>query len=219
MLDWSEEFSIKNPLLDNQHKYLFNCLAIAHRLANSPIDNKASLLQALIKQFLKYAITHFKEEEAHMERICYPSAERHKNIHKGLVNVLRNFRIDPNDPQRSCDKFYVFSKNWLINHILKEDKQLENYRHYLADAGEIPYSLAQQTKIFALEHDIQNDKCHSYICLCPLKVLDVCLPLHDEMQTQQTFLRCKVCKQPLVPVDERLQEEQYYQSLIKKYCL
>ncbi|MCI7047668.1 hemerythrin family protein [Helicobacter sp.] len=220
MLEWSEEFSVKNQLLDDQHKYLFQCLAIANRLANSPIENKEKLLLALINRFLEYTVTHFKDEEAYMDRVCFPFAEQHKRLHKGLINILQNFKIDSKDIQKSCEKFYGFSKNWLVNHILNEDKRLEAYHNHLIDAGEIPYSLEQQTKIIALSqniHRIEEQKHHNYICLCHTKVFEVCDSLHEMMQTKRTFLRCKVCKQPLVLIDERLQEEQYYEMLIKKY--
>ncbi|STP02284.1 hemerythrin family protein [Helicobacter canadensis] len=153
-----------------------------------------------------------------MQRVYFPFAEQHKRSHNGLVNILQNFKIDSKDTQKSCEKFYVFSKNWLINHILKEDKRLEAYHSCLVDAGEIPYSLEQQTKIMALSqniHKIEEQKHHNYICLCPTKVFEVCDSLHEMMQTKQTFLRCKACKQPLVLIDERLQEEHIMKHSLK----
>ncbi len=102
-------------------------------------------------------------------------------------------------------------------HVLGEDKQIESYRNRLHDVKEIPYSLEQKTKILAETENIRAGKWHKYICLCLLKEFQVCDALHKIMQEEGTFVRCKVCKQPIVYRDSSLDDEDNFETLAKKY--
>lgn len=216
MLEWSNEFSVKNAYLDNQHKQLFQYVADAYNLTKNGAKNKESLL-LLINKILEYSKEHFRDEESYMQRINYPLLKKHKESHQKMIATIHKIRANLGDSQKDSIEVYSFLKNWLLNHILQEDKKIEAYRSRLIDINEIPYTLEQQTQILAQTYNVQQEQQHIYICLCPLKEFEVCDTLHKSMQINQTLLRCKTCKQPLVFKDIKLDDEKHFDALAKKY--
>lgn len=217
MLTWSEEFSIKNQHLDEQHKAFMQLLVETRAFVKSTSPNKAQELESRMNSAIESAKEHFNDEEKYMQHIGYPFLNQHKTRHRELISNLSMLLMDLEDVEHSAKEFYECLHNWLIVHVLGEDKQIESYRNRLHDVKEIPYSLEQKTKILAETEDIRNGKWHKYICLCHLKEFKVCDALHKIMQEEGTFVRCKVCKQPIVYRDSSLDDEDNFETLAKKY--
>ncbi|WP_300761206.1 hemerythrin domain-containing protein [Helicobacter sp. UBA3407] len=217
VLAWSEEFSIKNQHLDEQHKSFIQLLIETKNFVKSTSPNKAQELESRMNAVIESAKEHFNDEEKYMQHIGYPFLNQHKTRHRELVSNLSMLLMDLEDIEHTAKEFYECLHNWLIAHILTEDKQIESYRNRLHDVKEIPYSLEQKTKILAETEDIAHQPWHKYICLCLLKEFKVCDALHKIMQEEGTFVRCKVCKQPLVYRDSNLDDEDNFEALAKKY--
>ncbi|TLD82641.1 bacteriohemerythrin [Helicobacter sp. MIT 11-5569] len=217
MLEWSEEFSIKNQHLDEQHKKFLQQIADALALTKDSSQNKSQNLEKQMNEAIESAQEHFKAEETYMQHIGYPFLNKHKTLHRELVSNISMLMMDLEDVDTCAKEFHNCLKNWLLDHILIEDKQIESYRNRLHDIKEIPYSLEQKTKMLAERYDVANEATHKYICLCPLKEFQVCDSLHKIMQEDGTFVRCKTCKQPLVYRDCGLDNEDNFEALAQKY--
>ena len=217
MLEWSEEFSIKNQHLDEQHKRLFQFIIDCDELLKRPEPPRETEVQKLVREIVDYAQMHFKDEETYMKHINYPLLEAHKTQHREIIANISMVSADTSDAKQTCKDFYEMLNQWLLNHILQEDKKIDSYRNRLRDIKEIPYSLEQQTKILGEIFDVKNEKTYKYICSCPLKEVEVCESLHQLMKKEETFLRCKVCKQPLVHRDDSLDDEDKFEALMQTY--
>lgn len=217
VLEWSEELSIKNQHLDDQHKKFMQQVADAFALTKEQSGDKLQKLESQMNAVVDSAKEHFKDEETYMQHIGYPFASKHKTLHRELISNISMLMMDLEDVEHSAKEFYECLHNWLLHHILVEDKQIESYRNRLYDIKEIPYSLEQRTKILAEKVNIKAEETHKYICLCYLREHQVCDSLHKIMQSENTFVRCKVCKQPLIYRDPQLDDEDYFEMLAKKY--
>ncbi|MDA3967175.1 MULTISPECIES: bacteriohemerythrin [Helicobacter] len=217
MLEWNEEFGIKNQHLDEQHKKFLQRILEAYELSQSKSEAKKSALVSLIGVVTEELKEHFKDEETYMKHTSYPFLESHATLHKEMLVNISKLSTNIDDVDVAGTEFYEFLKSWFITHVLGEDKQIESYRNRLRDVKEIPYSLETQTSILAESHDIENEPKYLYICLCHLKEFEVCEALHKLMQTESTFIRCKTCKQPLIHRDDSLDDEDNFETLAKKY--
>lgn len=217
MLEWNEEFSIKNQHLDEQHKNFLQRILEAYELSQSKSEAKNSALASLIGIVTSELKEHFKDEETYMKHTSYPFLESHANLHKEMIINISKLSTNIDNVDEAATNFYIFLNNWFVDHVLGEDKQIESYRNRLRDVKEIPYSLETQTNILAQNHDIEKEEKHLYICLCHLKEFEVCDALHKLMQEENTFIRCKTCKQPLMHRDSTLDDEDNFEALAKKY--
>lgn len=217
MLKWSEEFSIKNQHLDEQHKKFMQKIAKSLELCNSTSPSKSQQLEQLIQETISEAQEHFKDEETYMQRIKYPLLDKHILLHKEFLSKSSMLMVDVGDAEHCAQAFYNHLQHWLLQHILIQDKHIESHRNRLYDIKEIPYSLEQQTKILAESVDISKEKTHIYICFCYLRESEVYDSLHKILEKEGTFIRCKACKQPLVYRDPDLDDEKTFEALAKKH--
>lgn len=126
----TNELSVENPEIDNEHKELiriYNDLVGLDELKVSR-DEFAKILSRMTD----YCLTRFREEEKYMERLNYPKLAEHKNLHRDFIykvtmynNELSQYRLP--DPKEMID----FLSKWWSNHILRDDKDFECFRKKL----------------------------------------------------------------------------------------
>ena len=72
---------------------------------------------------------HLRAEERLMERINFPGAKEHEVKHHKFENKIleieRSFSKD--STSLSMEDLFKLAQEWLITHILKEDKKYEPY--------------------------------------------------------------------------------------------
>lgn len=120
---WKEEFSVRNAEIDKQHKQLFDILNKLIESKESSVNSK--IIADTLTEMVNYAREHFKTEEMFMADYGYPEFEFHKRSHKEFIKntglmSLRIMEGDKNIPEEMLN----YLKNWLVNHILDEDKKL-----------------------------------------------------------------------------------------------
>jgi hemerythrin-like metal-binding protein len=128
MIEWTTEFSVENPKIDDEHKRLFKLLDDFYEgLQNGSSKEE---LGNLIKGLLDYANFHFSNEEAYMESIGFPNLEKHKEEHRQFIGKATDF-YEKHTSGKLILSLEVtnFIKNWITNHIKSEDKQ---YAAFLA---------------------------------------------------------------------------------------
>ncbi|MCT4631583.1 MAG: bacteriohemerythrin [Firmicutes bacterium] len=78
----------------------------------------------------KYVDEHFKNEEDLQEEIDYPDIEEHKNIHKSFRDTILSIEEKHKNKEvtnKDLIEINLMIKEWLVNHILVEDKKLAGY--------------------------------------------------------------------------------------------
>lgn len=121
--EWTQEYSVENPLLDSQHQKLFD---IINELFDS-MTKKAELskIEAIFASLESYGTEHFAEEEKLMRQASYPHLEAHQKEHADFFERIAQLK----NQLRSGEKVYtvpietlIFIRNWLKQHILHKDK-------------------------------------------------------------------------------------------------
>lgn len=131
LLRWNETFMVGVASVDRQHQGLFDAM---NRFYHAVSDNSpAQVRKQRLDDLLKLAIQHFADEERSMEQARYPELQRHKQEHARLLAELGNLiRREDGDEQDLNMEMIIFLKSWLLNHILKVDKQ---YSECMVKAG------------------------------------------------------------------------------------
>lgn len=121
---WKTEYDLNIPIVDAQHRGLAAAINSLHFATVNNLGDK--LLEPTIEMVKAYAGVHFMTEEHMFTRCGYPDAERHADLHRKLVDSLFEVgqeSLFTQDPRA----FLHFLKNWLITHILKEDRAYRDY--------------------------------------------------------------------------------------------
>lgn len=116
---WSDKYRLNIAVVDEQHQYLFE-------LIHSLISAAPSELPQGVKRLMEYTQEHFCEEERLMRAIEFPEYERHKKLHRELIETLEKMTHLMFDHPEKRDAFEKFILKWLTNHILQEDMKFKN---------------------------------------------------------------------------------------------
>ncbi|MBK9576306.1 MAG: hemerythrin family protein [Fibrobacteres bacterium] len=120
-LDWNETFSIGEPLLDAQHRELFD-------IANSlPENNDRAQVRACVMRLFRYTREHFAAEEDFMRSVGYPDLQQHTRIHEKLIEQLAVISQEPLGTTAADLSFKKFVLHWLTDHILICDKAVQKF--------------------------------------------------------------------------------------------
>lgn len=122
LIEWSDkDFSVGCPEMDEQHK---KWVGIINRLHDALLDYEVDndYKYTLFNELLEYAEVHFSDEEKLMEDIDYPDLQKHKEMHYFFkTTILEGAQKLFNDEPIMMSQVMSQLKNWLIDHILKED--------------------------------------------------------------------------------------------------
>jgi len=130
-LNWTNEFSVENTSIDEQHKQLFKIINDLH--ASMKEGKSKEIMVGLLTRLVDYTQTHFSNEEKLMEKYKYPDLIKHKTEHAKLITKVLDYQKNFNIKSAitSID-IMNFLKDWLTNHILVTDKK---YAPYLKGKG------------------------------------------------------------------------------------
>lgn len=125
VVQWLDSYCIGLPEIDDQHQTLVDLIndlwaAIA---ANAPIEDSAKILGRLEQ----YTIAHFAAEETMMRMINYPDFENHQRAHRHFVERLQAEKARHQKGEKLSLDILHFLKDWLVNHILVNDKAYAAY--------------------------------------------------------------------------------------------
>lgn len=125
---WTDSLSVNNLEIDHQHKkliQLINDLIDKDELGPIPQESFESILTKLTD----YSLQHFKDEEAYLKEIRYPGLSDQINKHEEFILKIALFNFDYLNKNPSVqNETVIFLKDWLLNHVTREDMK---YRDYL----------------------------------------------------------------------------------------
>lgn len=126
LIEWREEYSVNVEIIDKQHKRLFEIL---NQFYNDIMEIRGQdSIKKVVNDLSEYAVIHFKTEEDIMLKIDYPDYKMHKKEHDTFVNkvVELHKKLQSGEFVLSIEVLN-FLKDWLINHILKVDKNYVDF--------------------------------------------------------------------------------------------
>lgn len=119
-LEWREQLSVGNDLIDADHKYLIGIINLAEQGLKS---HNRGMLTGAFDNLERYSIMHFSREEAIATAAGYPTAEHLHTSHEALVTALAKVKEEIGDVWEASAAlhFSAFLRTWLIDHVIKED--------------------------------------------------------------------------------------------------
>ena len=122
---WCDDYSIDNPMIDEQHKKLFELAGAVESIADRSVSKRK--IKDLLTEFFHYMRDHFSDEEKYMESINYPELEPHRKIHKEIIKSMVHLIGSIKTTNDLKERLYLISKQWLLEHILFEDMKISEF--------------------------------------------------------------------------------------------
>jgi hemerythrin-like metal-binding protein len=125
-IKWTEDFSVKNKDIDDQHKKWIQIYNKAHdrMMSRNPVGEKIDIGGDALSEMIEYGKYHFAFEEKFMEKIKFSKIEEHKKIHKFFVQKLDGIAVQIKQGTLILNSEIIkIIENWLVEHILTEDKK------------------------------------------------------------------------------------------------
>jgi hemerythrin len=125
-LQWREQLSVGNDLIDDDHKYLIDIVNQAEQSWKA--KNRANLV-AVLDRLSEYSKSHFSKEESIAAAAGYPGAMQLHETHEELVNKLDQFKQEIGEEwtESSGEHLNAFLRDWLISHVIKEDMLMKPF--------------------------------------------------------------------------------------------
>jgi len=130
--EWSPGLQIGIAAIDEQHHKLLDLLNEVQRLAaegNSSFEEIDDIFEALEA----YIASHFRDEEALMERIGYEFLAQHREEHRDLARQVAENREAYSRGTMNAQDLYEWLLRWLLKHIAGSDSLIPMFvaRHGL----------------------------------------------------------------------------------------
>ncbi len=123
---WEEKYSLEIDSIDSQHKEL---VALLNELFLAMENGKGSMVtSSILDRLASYAVNHFSYEEKLFEQYSYPDSMEHRKAHENLVSKVTDLK----DKKFITIELAQFLKDWLIVHIMGDDKK---YTSFLIEKG------------------------------------------------------------------------------------
>jgi len=123
-MKWNECYELHVPIIDKQHKELFNRLDIL-RESFKKGNTEVEIVNAL-KFLAGYVKHHFAAEEEVMRIIAYNGLAEHKILHTELVySLVHTIEAIKKKQHLNVYELEQFVREWICDHILKEDLKIK----------------------------------------------------------------------------------------------
>ncbi|MBF0467280.1 MAG: bacteriohemerythrin [Desulfamplus sp.] len=127
-IQWRDEFSTGNDILDIQHKELIT--RISKLLEEAELLNTAAI-SGTIDFLFDYVYSHFVLEEKMMIQTGYPDFEVHLEQHTYYVKYINNLKKTRLITRELISEMQSVLLVWFLEHIIMEDRKMaEHLREY-----------------------------------------------------------------------------------------
>jgi len=125
MYEMKPEYYTGIDFIDEEHKKLFEIAnTVYYLLIDEFIPDKYDYIMGVINELKDYAKYHFAHEEEYMSAIKFKRFFTHKVEHDDFIEKVNQYDsniVDENQKEALLD-LLEFLTNWLVEHILKQDK-------------------------------------------------------------------------------------------------
>lgn len=126
LIEWNEKYSVNIKEFDDHHRKLVMLINELHEAMMK--GSGKDVLEKIIKELAEYTSFHFSAEEKYFQKFNFPTYRQHKKEHDNFVAKVGEFQNN-----YSTGKVLLtmdinsFLKDWLLNHILKSDKDYSSF--------------------------------------------------------------------------------------------
>lgn len=124
-IEWKDSFGVNNSEIDSQHKRWIEIINNLHEMIMS--NDSGELRDATndaLKAMYEYSKAHFSFEEKYLEELGYPERQAHHRLHKDFDNEIYGYLREVENGGIVLNTTIISRlKNWLVGHILIEDKK------------------------------------------------------------------------------------------------
>ena len=127
MLQWKEEYEVGVAEIDEQHQKLIDIANRVYELMRNELAlDKYDQIVEILQELKEYTVYHFHFEEGLMQKAKYKKRFSHKILHQNFLAQVE--AVDLSAVDENQDAYLVqimdFIANWLIDHIVGEDKKV-----------------------------------------------------------------------------------------------
>jgi hemerythrin len=125
---WKDSYSVNVESLDEHHKKLFDIFNHLYESTLHPGNVDSAL--PIIDDLLEYSGTHFRAEEIYMQEQNYPEIAEHVSKHVDFTKRIKELHSQyrNNDLDVTMELIVVLG-NWLLRHVLEEDRKYSKKAH------------------------------------------------------------------------------------------
>ena len=125
---WSDNLATGNKLIDDQHKQLV--IATNNLMDACKSGQGQAHLDSTMRFLIDYTRKHFGDEEKLQQQYHYPDYPNHKKLHDTFKSSMEELakKLKSEGPTATLTiKISSSVGEWLIHHILNEDKKIAAY--------------------------------------------------------------------------------------------
>jgi hemerythrin-like metal-binding protein len=125
-VSWSDELSVGIEEIDEQHRKFIDIINDLHLAMKN--GKAQETLPRILKELGNYAVFHFTHEEGVLQSCRYPDSSAHKLIHDKFVIEIQKLSADLLNQKVLLSLDIMKSlKDWLVTHIMGQDKKYGEY--------------------------------------------------------------------------------------------
>lgn len=129
---WKEKYRIGIPLVDQQHKELFDRVEkfVTALRKDGKWEEKLPEIKKTMAFMQNYVVVHFDAEEAYQKKIGYPDRQKHHQIHREFTDYVMQCAGDferDGYPEPAVQKFAGKLLAWLVNHVVATDLKMSRF--------------------------------------------------------------------------------------------
>lgn len=122
-IPWDNSYSVGIDTIDHHHQYLFKLTNTLHDSISKQLGS-AQIAEAL-HALHQYTVVHFREEERMMQHYDYQRIDIHVSQHRYFNEKVSEFwQVFSKSPLSLGFEIIYYLRDWLVDHIQKEDKRL-----------------------------------------------------------------------------------------------
>lgn len=124
LIIWSKNLAIGLKDIDNQHK---NFIGLINNAYLAHLKKDKTLMEENLNELMEFARIHFTTEENYFKKWNYPYAKEHMAEHEKIIIQILKFKDSFDIGKCDCEKFLIFLKDWLENHLKNHDFKYKDY--------------------------------------------------------------------------------------------
>lgn len=123
-ITWNSDLSVGIEAIDDEHQELLKYLN--DLFAACSVGQGPAVLSKTLCWVQRYSREHFAREEDLMQKFGFPGLDEHRERHAELVSELDELieEFERGADHDLSNKTMQFLEDWLLHHILIEDKKI-----------------------------------------------------------------------------------------------
>ncbi len=124
-IEWTQEFSVGNATIDQEHESLIAQINHLYEELNQPLDT--STIESMLTDIQTDISAHFALEELLMQEANYAEFEDHKQDHERLLDQIQDMIFHfAEDPDSGRELLANRLSDWFSHHFKGFDARLHN---------------------------------------------------------------------------------------------